>query len=186
MKYLIGFAGKKRSGKDTAAGFLSEALPAEHIVRLSFALPLKRWVADMFHISLETLEQQKARYRKALQFLGEFARELWGDDYWIRKLNIELNKCGEGDVVIITDVRYKNEAEYIRALGGVVVRINRVTSRIDHPDYGTGTDKHASETALDYYEHYFKTINALSLQDLKQQIETLAHELIQTKHSSSR
>lgn len=173
MKLLIGLSGKKRSGKDTAANMIRVALPQYNVVTLSFALPLKAMVARSYNVSIEQLENEKARWRKALQFTGSYCRELYGDDYWIRQLNTELNKCDDNDVVIVTDVRYVNEANYIRKLGGVVVRVNR-------PNVDT-FDMHSSETELDTYEHFWHKFTAMDLSELQNEVNNITKKLHEEK-----
>ena len=169
MKLLIGLSGKKRSGKDTAATMIREALPHHNVVTLSFALPLKAFVARAYNISVEQLENEKARWRKALQFTGSYCRELYGDDYWIRQVNVQLNQCTDTDVVIITDVRYRNEADYVRKLGGVVVRVNR-------PNVDT-LDMHSSEIELDNYEHFWYKFTAMDLANLRDEVNNITKKL---------
>ena len=51
MKTLIGFAGKKRSGKDTAGEHLAKLTGFE---TYSFADPLKKFCSELFNLPLET------------------------------------------------------------------------------------------------------------------------------------
>ncbi len=51
---------------------------------------------------------------------------------------------------IITDVRFPNEVEAIKKVGGIIIRVNR-RGMLD-------TDKHESETALDDYDNFDGTI----------------------------
>ena len=49
----------------------------------------------------------------------------------------------EADIVVIPDVRFINEADYIQKAGGVIWRIKRNLSMIDN---------HISETELDEFQ----------------------------------
>jgi len=70
---------------------------------------------------------------------------------------------------IITDVRFPNEADAIRARGGVVIRVNRPTVVID---------QHPSEISLDDYEKFDYIIeNTGSLDDLHLNVEEMYRNL---------
>lgn len=78
-------------------------------------------------------------------------------DYWIRKL---CNNWYDNDSLVITDVRFKNEARFCKHFGKVV----RIDRKIDHPDYGT----HISESELDTYEDWDYVLdNNGTLEDLE-------------------
>lgn len=61
--------------------------------------------------------------RLALQKMGtEVGRECFHSDLWIISL---FNRVKNLKDVVITDVRFKNEIDYIRKNGGYVVRVKR-------------------------------------------------------------
>ncbi|KKL60578.1 hypothetical protein LCGC14_2203880, partial [marine sediment metagenome] len=92
------------------------------------------------------LEARKAEFRSALQVYGAHMREMHGISYWIGRLEPALNAVmNSGDDVVITDVRYQNEADWIRALGGIIIR--RVRS--DGVGLEGAQAEHSSETELD-------------------------------------
>jgi hypothetical protein len=68
--------------------------------------------------------------------------------------------------VVITDVRYPNEADAIRAAGGALIRIVR-------PGADDG-DTHASETALDDYADDITIVNQFDLDTLREEARTVA------------
>lgn len=158
---LIGLLGKARSGKDSVAAVLT----ADHgYTRVAFADPLKRAALALDPlIYVETgcwSDPEEERYlrqivdelgwerakdtypqvRETLQKLGSAIREL-DPDFWLDAA-LDTIEDTPGPVVI-TDVRYPNEADAIRARGGVLVRVLR-------PGL-VSTDQHASEVALDRY-----------------------------------
>lgn len=99
-------------------------------------------------------------------------REIIGDDLWVVLMQIRLTNL-EADMlngstpdahIIVTDVRFPNEADLIRDMGGVMVRISR--------DGDLPVDPHQSETALDDYQGFDVRIhNGGSLDALKQAVE---------------
>lgn len=159
MFQIIGFAGLKRSGKDAAA----EVLLRRDFRKLAFAQPLK----DMLRSLLETrgatpehiermlegdlkeessvyLMQQTPRY--VMQALGtEWGRKLIDDELWIdtwkRAVSIERSRAANrANGIVVTDVRFQNEADMILAVGGKVYRVNRFGN--------TSLDNHASENGV--------------------------------------
>jgi hypothetical protein len=86
----------------------------------------------------------KERYRLILQWWGtEFRRQMFGDDYWRQRLAEKIARLEPDQLAIITDVRFPDEADQIKELGGILVRVVRPGM----PDTGN----HSSETALDHY-----------------------------------
>ena len=103
--------------------------------------------------------------RGLLQRMGvEAGREMFEQDCWITKLNEKFFTFDEDDIVI-PDVRFPNEREWIMDNGGEVWRVTR-------PGYGP-VNKHSSETALDTYFFDAAVKNDGTLDDLEQQILAL-------------
>jgi hypothetical protein len=146
--FLIGLIGKKGSGKDTVCRMIQERYP--NAVRLAFADALKEEVASALGVSVDFIESHKTNFRLILQGWGtEFRRELCSPNYWIEKLQAKLSAHSDSPV-IITDVRFRNEAELVSSNGGLIVRVMR--SQCAEPD------SHRSETELD-------SITALTIQN---------------------
>jgi hypothetical protein len=152
---LIGIVGKKRSGKDTFASVLT----GRGWKRAAFADVLKAEVADWLGISVEDLEDRKEAFRAALQERG--AKMRGGDQgYWIKRLVISIAAAfNHGERIVVTDVRYQNEAAWICANGGVLVRLVRSGAADD--------DDHASERELDGIETH-RTYTCSSPEEVKQ------------------
>jgi hypothetical protein len=138
---LIGFNGYMGAGKDTSANFAKtyfETLyPEIPVYTMSFAEPLKKGLCEFFGWELSIFDQETKNVtdkewqtspRKAAQFIGtDFIREAYGQDFWIRRLKRKIDKLLEPSIVIITDVRFDNEREFILTRTGyiyVVVRDN--------------------------------------------------------------
>jgi hypothetical protein len=139
---LVGMVGKARSGKDTFARVLTEVGEYE---RVALADELKRDVASFLGVSVEELETRKADFRAALQEYGSRMRRE-REDWWIAMLTPKVRELlAIGHDVVVTDVRYQNEAEWVRSLGGVIVK--RV--RAGHEGAGGALATHSSETELD-------------------------------------
>ena len=95
--------------------------------------------------------------RRLLQRLGtEAGRDILGENIWVDTAFART----DADKIIVTDVRFPNEAEGIKARGGTLVRIERkgVGPRNDHP----------SETSLIDYDFDYTVDNSGSIEDLRE------------------
>jgi hypothetical protein len=147
---LIGITGKARSGKDTVAEILSRNF---QVKRYAFAGPLKIGLATMLgldgrHVSGDLKEIPIPEFggkspRQMLQTLGtEWGRQLVSDSLWVDLGMSEWEKClGRGRSLVITDVRFENEAEAIRKAGGVVAHVQR--------GLAPGVAPHSSEAGVE-------------------------------------
>ncbi|MEF2249313.1 hypothetical protein RSP795_10265 [Ralstonia solanacearum] len=147
-KPLVGFAGLSRVGKDTAARVLIQHLG---YVRESFAAPIRQFVAHILGWSLAELEARKEEHidwlgttpRRMMQTVGtEWGRIGVNDRIWVNRVMraAKDNRIFRNAPTVITDVRFDNEAETIRAAGGVVIHIVR-------PD-ALKTSAHVSEAGV--------------------------------------
>jgi hypothetical protein len=136
---LIGIVGFIGSGKGT----VGDILESKGFIKDSFAKPLKDAVSVMFGWPRNLLEgdtevsrkwreepdaywseqfQKQFTPRLALQLMGtEAGRNVFHKDIWVISL---LNRA-RGKDVVVTDVRFKNEIDYIQKNGGIVVRVIR-------------------------------------------------------------
>lgn len=134
MPYLIGLVGAPGAGKDTVA----DRLAAQHgWIRLSFADRLRDFVAEIDPVYRQLLRVYDGDYeaakraqpyiRERLVEVGNGARNLIDPDVWVNPViddaeyfmeELELN-------VVITDVRFQNEADHIAVLDGEVVSVGR-------------------------------------------------------------
>lgn len=184
---IIGISGKIGSGKDTIAQMIQNRLQLEEDTHLrystweirKFAGKLKQIASLLTGIPVERFEDQEFKktslgpvwndmtVREFLQRLGTDAcRDNIHPNIWVNALFADYNTKvfvalprHATDRWIITDVRFPNEADAIKAREGILLRINRPTER---------KDEHPSETALDNYEGFNYVINNDgTLEDLK-------------------
>lgn len=130
MASLIGLAGKARSGKDT----LANRLQLYGWRRLAFADRLKLVTAtlagepqNLYHDDLTKEQFSQAlgtTRRAALQGLGKAVRDVLDPGIWVRTVLAAWESGGRAPTVI-SDVRYDNEAQVIRSVGGIVVEVVR-------------------------------------------------------------
>lgn len=133
---LIGLCGVAGAGKDTAAKFLQDA----SYVRVALADPVKEAAlaidpylpTDGGFAKLSELlkfyswDEAKRRYssvRQLMQRIGtEMGRQVFGENVWIE---LAAKRAEKFEKVVITDVRFQNEAQWIVESGGLLIRIER-------------------------------------------------------------
>jgi hypothetical protein len=99
----------------------------------------------------EVLEGIASSPRTLMQTLGtDWGRNIINKDLWLNcmearlKAYVDCKNLGyKGAFVIVTDVRFDNEAQKIKDLGGTVVQI----ARADAPEQ-VGAEQHASEAGV--------------------------------------
>lgn len=137
---LIGFTGSAGSGKSTAAEYFEKT---HRLQRESFAKKMKEGLAHMLNLPKDSVfgdkDQKEAAIPKLstrrpisgrllLQTLGtEWGRDTIDPDIWLYavadKWDVMKGIPGFSGMVI-EDVRFENEAKWIRDQGGVIIRIN--------------------------------------------------------------
>lgn len=131
---LLGLTGFAGSGKDSVAALLAR----QHgFARMSFAEPIKLGLATMLRLPLSVFEDRDAKERplesigcsprRLMQTLGtEWGRQMVRQDLWICVADELLRQHRRlGSSVVLTDVRFDNEAQWIRAQGGEVWHVAR-------------------------------------------------------------
>src|ERR1041385_511621 len=157
---IIGLSGKKQSGKNQVARFITKIYKNKIILETAFADELKLEVADACNTTVDEIQLHKDTYRNLLQLWGtNYRRKFYGEDYWIKKLLFKISNS-VADITIITDVRFLNEAQMVKQIGGYLVRIER-------PSDSVLIDRHPSEIELDDYKKFdFIIKNDGTLDDL--------------------
>lgn len=129
---LIGIAGPAQSGKSTLSGEFRRLVEfrGQKFAEQPFAGPLKRMLASIGVDVSDPAKNTPVPFldgritpRVMMQTLGtEWGRGLL-PDLWLRVWEYELNTGAA--VVAVPDVRFDNEADLIRGLGGTIVHIVR-------------------------------------------------------------
>ena len=155
---VVGLIGRAGTGKDTAAAHLCAHYG---FVRVAFADPLK----NMIEVHLEERGIDHAYLyepgwkdmpipgigfsaREMLQRLGDAYRQM-DPDFWVRALADVLGMRGSPtlwapvhDRIVISDVRYPNERDWVHSCGGTLVRLVRETA--------PAVRNHSSDQHADY------------------------------------
>ena len=190
---IIALSGFATAGKDSVAYILTEH---HGFTRVAFADELKATlyeqnptigieddlVIDGLNISnrctnVQTLvdafgwtgAKQFHEVRIQLQRLGEAVRNHVHADAWVDAA-FRVIEDRRLERVVISDVRYVSEADYVAALGGYIVRVER-------PGVGPLND-HSSEIEMSEYAHFDTVINNnSSLEDLTAKVERVLEQL---------
>lgn len=131
---LIGLTGRAQAGKDSVADYLEQA---HGVYRTAFADAIKNALYAALGEDMDEGDKEapiawigKSR-RELMQTLGtEWGRQLIGEDIWIRALERNFTQWEDAiahcaGYLMITDVRFENEARWVRAHGGTIWLIRR-------------------------------------------------------------
>lgn len=133
MKKLIGICGYARSGKDTFFNRASLALSKDgkKARRIAFADALKKELDPLLlktmNISAFTEDsEEKELIRPLLVTYGTDLRRKVNPNCWIEAVqNQVIHHLEQNEYVFITDVRYENEAEWVKMNNGILVHVQR-------------------------------------------------------------
>lgn len=153
---IIGFGYRAKSGKDTAG----QHLVANYgFTRIANADALKEVVSIITGENAHDPEFKQSPTclgvsgGSALQIIGVALRDKF-PDIWIKASGLEQT-ARFVDRVVVTDVRFQNEADAVKSLGGILVRINRP---------GFAGDSHTSEISGDTikWDHVIDNVGTLA------------------------
>jgi hypothetical protein len=129
LPFLIGISGPARSGKDTAGQYL---INMRNFRKISFAEPIKAALRAMLGLTHEhtdgalkdvVLEPYGVTPRRMMQTLGtEWGRGIINADIWLLRAGIVAEEWRAEGVkgVVVTDVRFENEASWVRERGRLI------------------------------------------------------------------
>ncbi|MFA7188674.1 MAG: hypothetical protein WC117_01150 [Sphaerochaetaceae bacterium] len=162
---VIGISGKIGTGKTCLARRIYQRLGPLSCALVSFGALLKADAAEEFGFPVELCYSRSGKAmiieHHALPRRGMSVREVlqwYGTDYmrkqdpghWVKGMRRCLDACGclynHPVNVVIDDLRFPDEAEMIKSMSGLLVRLDPWPGWEPGPDAG-----HESETALDDY-----------------------------------
>lgn len=164
---LYGFSGKMGTGKNYIAEKLFLAmLPKKNTLVMALADHFKVECCSKDGIDYEKVFVTKDdETRHLLQKRGtEYGRDQYGENIWIETLETWIRVYHERgiDRFIITDLRFQNEVEWVKSLGGITFRINASERNVTRLQEEAGHDadrlkliqSHPSEIGLDDYHNF--------------------------------
>jgi hypothetical protein len=166
MPKIIGITGLAGSGKSTIADILEYDFG---FVRVKMAGPLKAMLRAIgmsdVHIEGELKHSEQPMLcgktpRHAMQTLGtEWGRKCIGENFWTGLFTEAacdvIDNVGK---VVCDDVRFANEADTIRRIGGMIWGVTRP---------GVASGKHESETGIAEIEPDHVIVNGGTIEDLQ-------------------
>lgn len=170
MTKIIGFAGRKQSGKTTASSVVKNiytqhfGFTEEEVKIYNFADLLKKDICmnilglsheqcygeDEHKNSLTDLEWQgkKLTAREVMQFVGTEIFRKMKQDVWAAATIQQISKDNP-KIAIIADCRFPNEVNAIKSAGGIVIKLMLNPFNSDHE----------SETALDTNKYNYRNFD---------------------------
>lgn len=188
---IIGITGKAGHGKDSLADILLLILEGERVEgvspragKYSMASPVKEVAKYVFGLTDWDVNTQEGKLgkpsqcygfttREILQLVGTesfrniFSMSVWTDfaQRYYENILKECESAGVEPILIVPDIRFDNEASWVRNNGGFVVQVvrpgfgditngthsseNGLTEEPDYVVYNSGTKEDLYEAALD-------------------------------------
>jgi hypothetical protein len=176
---IIGIKGLAGHGKDTVANMISEYLSPNMVCKLSLAEPLKEIVSILTGVPKNSIDSNKGTFlpefgmnmRCLLQKLGtDVMRDQFHPDTWIQIAERRLGEVPAHQVVVIPDIRFENEIQFVRRNRGIVIQVHRPNLPLDPQVHS-----HVSEQLKADCD--FTIVNEGSLQDLRIRVYEVMKEL---------
>jgi rhodanese-related sulfurtransferase len=181
---IIGLTGYAQHGKDTVAAVLVHEYGFQ---RVAFADALKeltlkvnpyvgqdeedkavRLSQVLQDLGPERAKTELAEVRRLYQEVGTRARQVLGEDVWVAAAALKMKQ----DNVVISDVRFPNEAAWVHNEGGEVWLVSR-------PGFDNGIGLwHASEQHIQYLPTSRTLLNDQGVEELRELArQTVVHAL---------
>lgn len=179
-KFLLGIKGKIGAGKTESAKILKKHFPS---MEYAMADPIKQ-IGRILGFSDEELygtQKQKLQKNKywgisSREFLQTFGTEVCRNflptvipqmnNIWVRNFEIFCQK-NQGNNIIVSDVRFLDEAASIKKLGGIIIEVQR-------PDLKSADvlshNIHQSETEQDQIESDYLIMNNSTIKHLQEEL----------------
>lgn len=149
MKYnIIGIAGKAHAGKDTVAYLLLSLIQVPSYI-YHFADPIKQHLCDLLKLDIryfndttlkESVYKDELTYRMLMQNTGDSFKKIFGEEVFVNLANEYYESINSNSVLIIPDVRYEYEAEWIKNNSGIMIYVDNMNSST------TMSNSHSSES----------------------------------------
>ncbi len=196
---IIAITGHKGHGKDTIGDVLVREFG---FVKYSIAGPLKKAAQEIFSFTDEQVfgdynikDQIDPRFgvspRKILQVIGtelfqydiynhlpELIEKIPPRKIWILRFKWWYEHTDWLNVVI-TDLRFPHEAEVIKELGGIIIKVYR-------PALNLGKDIHPSEKEIDDIEFDYLLVSVEDIDAYRDQARKLFNEILKEQIEENR
>ena len=186
MVEIIGLLGHQGVDKNyLAEKILPKILPQKNTVVLAFADHFKIECISKFGADYDKVFGKKDfDTRKLLQRVGsEEGRDKYGADIWIKHLHNWIKVLSSRGVerFIISDVRFENEAKWVKSVNGEIIKINapsRYRQRLENETNGNEEKiqelmNHSSEKNIDSIDIFDFLVNNDFNDDIESQLNKL-------------
>jgi len=201
---IVGLSGLSGSGKDTVAAYLIKEHQFERIafadkvkqsIARTFDIPFREVEQlkddDTVYVALGYKNQPQGMAEKAGvshmwspireltfgEFMQYFAteghRDVFGQYFWVEQC-LPVDGFYAGRKIVVTDVRFREEADRIRVLGGSVVKIVSPVPHKPSPRH----NEHVSEVQSDLGYIAHRIDNNGTIDDLMVKIEEMLANLV--------
>lgn len=170
LPFVIGITGPARAGKDTTANFIVAAVGG---YVYSMAMPMKAMLKCIgVNFDDPYWEDHKEQPiaalgvspRLLLQTLGtEWGRQRVNPDLWVLLAKQRLLQYGRG--MVVPDIRFENEAAWVRNVGGLIIHLTRKNATPVRP--------HSSEAGVERAPEDKLLSNDGSLEDLQHHVRDM-------------
>lgn len=175
---IIGLTGNKGHGK-TTVGKIIKSLD-KSFVEHSFATPIKLASCVLLNVPLFYFDDPEMKEkpipgwnitpRKLMQNLGTFCRNSIDDDIFLKVMLTKIEAVSQN--IVITDVRFDNEAKLILGIGGKIVKVDASARLLlDKKDFQK--DLHETEAGISDDLIDYVIYNNLTETELKQAVATI-------------
>ncbi|MGH7745909.1 MAG: hypothetical protein ACREQ5_14180 [Candidatus Dormibacteria bacterium] len=182
MRLLIGFGNKARHGKDAAAAAIKDHYDRcrDQFKKHDLTVPVPE--VKIFRFAEAIYEVCRKEFGMTtkdaplLQRVGLERRSICVN-YWVEKVEQQLDKFN--GIALIADVRFKNEAEMVKRIGGFLVNVQRLNA--DGTPFITDDRpaEHPSEIELDDFNWDYRLVAKTGESDLAgEQAITLTEYLL--------
>jgi hypothetical protein len=191
---IIGLGHKAKQGKDYVSKYMQESLPSL-VQTYSFARELKLYCKEhhdellaRWQLANQTKQVPACKsdpiygYTRILQWYGTDVARKANPNVWVEALSSRV-AADLPEIAVITDVRFQNEAAYVKENGGYLIEvIRRLPDGSQYLDQDRDPN-HPSETALDKYDgwNYIITEKDGNLEGLKCKAEHVLRMIIEAE-----
>ena len=186
--YKIAISGKANTGKNTLSKMLVTELarkikaPILLTEYMAFADPIKKMIGTMFPelprkylygsskwrneiIPGAFKDGKPLTVRQLLLDLGTGVGRSYIDTVWLDNFDYRLKKIKRKQVVVVTDVRFRNEFEHLKNKGFYQIRLYRETGQPTINHISETNQNSIADSEFDYVIHNDKTLD-----DLKREV----------------
>jgi hypothetical protein len=176
---IVGLCGKKRSGKDEVGRYLNFKYGFNSI---ALAQPIVDNTASILKCSVEDIHNWKTIneivlpngsnicIRDIYRNVGMLMRSHDVDQFTHRVETLILQNNYKN--VVVTDIRFQNEIDWLTANGGILVHVENINQPKNE-------DTHVTENSIDYSTAAYKIVNnGIEIQYLHTNVDVLINNLI--------